>query len=788
MGKLAGARMGTTLSTGCAALAAAVLLAAAPPAAATPSPGSTHFPRYKELEPNVAFWGDVFTKWTSHQIAFHDVEHLDLIYSVLSLDDIFERLPEAQQDDAIQARRKAEGERIAAMLLRIADGHARTEEERRILKSIARVGQEPSYASTLSEQVRSQRGLGDKFCEAAARAESYRPMMSEILRSYDVPEELLALPLVESGYKIGARSSAGASGIWQFMPSTGRLYLEVNSSYDDRRDPRRSTEAAARMLRKTYDTMGSWPLAITSYNHGPGGIARAVKDMGTTHFGVISRHYKGKSFGFASRNYYAEFLAAADAMRRSGEICGAIAVEPYRTDEAMLGASASIRDLARAAGTTIDRLGDLNPALSETCSRGSAKVPRGYRLNLPNGSKDEFAVAFGHVDHSAPTLLASTEEQGTAAAANLPITHRVVRGETLGQIARRYGTTETTLLYMNRLRNASAMKVGQNLKVPSDRVTTPVAVAEAKIAHPPFSRSMTTTAGIVAARQAGEAASAAALAAQTAVAAVPAAVIQRDVAAAPAQHEQAAVAEPAHSAEVVASLPKKAPPAVVTEAAEPEADQAERADAAPVLTAEHKIGRGQTLTQIASMYHMPVEDLKRMNGITDGRSIQAGQTIKVRASGSEIVAGATVGRTYKVHSGDTLWTVARANDTSVETLKRLNPKIASAGLKAGDTIKVPSAGAVSVASADEATVDAPKKTASKADGKTASKVASKPAAKVASKSSAAKPAAKTASYRSHRVQKGQTLTSIAQRYKTSVDTLKRINGIRDARNVRSERP
>ncbi|MFN2426839.1 MAG: lytic transglycosylase domain-containing protein, partial [Candidatus Binatia bacterium] len=363
------------------ALAAVVVGPVCQPAWAAKAPGSTHFPRYKELEPNVAFWSDVFTKWSSKQIAFHDVEHLDLVYSVLSIDDIFTRLPAGQHDDAIRARRKAEGERITAMLIRIAGGQARTEEERRILKGIARIGHEPSYATKLSEQVRSQRGLGDKFCEAASRAESYRPMMSRILASHGVPKELLALPLVESGYKIGAYSHAGASGIWQFMPATGRFYLSITDTYDDRRDPARATDAAARMLKKTYDNLGSWPLAITSYNHGPGGIARAVKEMGTTHFGVISRHYKGKSFGFASRNYYAEFLAAVDAMNSIDKLCGQITVAPYNVDEVVLGASASIQTLANAAGISVSQLDDLNPALGASASKGKVKVPRGYRLN-----------------------------------------------------------------------------------------------------------------------------------------------------------------------------------------------------------------------------------------------------------------------------------------------------------------------------------------------------------------------------------------------------------------------
>ena len=766
------------------ALAAVAVGQTSTPSSAAPSPGSTHFPRYKEIEPNVAFWSDVFTKWTSKQIAYHDVEHLELIYSVLNLDDIIRGLPAAQQEDAIKARRKAEGERITAMLLRISEGHARTEEERRILKAIAKIGHEASYAAKLSEQVRSQRGLGDRFCDAAQRAEAYRPMMSKILKSYDVPQELLALPLVESGYKIGARSHAGAAGIWQFMPATGRLYMTVTDTYDDRRDPVRATEAAARMLRRTYDNIGSWPLAITSYNHGPGGVARAVKDMGTTHFGVISRHYKGKAFGFASRNYYAEFLAAVDAMQRLEDFCGPINVPPYQVDEVTLGAAAPIGDLARAAGLSVTQLDDLNPALSESVVRGKTRVPRGYRLNLPPGTRNQFAANFRHIDQTpplAPTVLAKAKEYNEPAATPdepelAPRKHKVGKGETLGQIARRYGTTETTLIWMNSLSSAKSVKVGQTIKVPGDRTSQAVAVATAAVPKPPLSNKMTTTAGVIAAKEAaavaGEAARAAGTAAGTAVAAVPAAVIQPDkgeVAGTPSAAAQEPAKEPAKEADPTEVPVAKREPAADT----PEPD--------PVLTAEHKVGRGQTLSQIAAMYRTSVDDLKAMNGITDVSHVQAGQTLKVKKSASEIVSGATVGRTYKAKPGDTLWTIARSNDTSVETLKRLNPKLAKSGLKIGDTIKVPSAGAVSVASKSV------KGEETKASAKPTKSSDKKVVASATSKSSktASKSTAKKESFRSHKVQKGQTLTAIAKKYGTSVDTLKRINGIRDTGSVQA---
>jgi LysM repeat protein len=326
---------------------------------------------------------------------------------------------------------------------------------------------------------------------------------------------------------------------------------------------------------------------------------------------------------------------------------------------------------------------------------------------------------------------------------------------------------------MNNLRSAKTLQVGQQVKVPHDRTSAAVAVAKAQVPHPPLSKKMTTTAGVVAAKEAGQAAArAASAAAGTAVAAVPAAVIQPEEAPSAEAARPAAPAEPA----VVEAAAGNAEVAtkVAAATAEPTKAQPAAEEPQPVLTAEHKVGRGQTLSQIAAMYRTSVDDLKAMNDIADARSIQPGQVLKVKASGSEIVAGATVGRTYKAKSGDTLWTIAKSNDTSVETIKRLNPNVASKGLRIGDVIKVPSAGAVSVASRAVAS-DKPvaKKT-------TAKKVES---AKASTKTIAKAPP--KAAFRSHRVEKGQTLTSIAQRYKTSVDALKRINNIRDAKSVQA---
>jgi membrane-bound lytic murein transglycosylase D len=141
--------------------------------------------------------------------------------------------------------------------------------------------------------------------------------MERIFRAEGLPLELTRLPLVESCFDVEAYSKVGAAGIWQFMPATGRLYaMDVNDSVDERRDPIASTRAAARFLRHNYEALeDSWPLAITAYNHGPAGIRRAISATGTTDIGVIVGRYDGPAFGFASRNFYAEFLAALDVDR-----------------------------------------------------------------------------------------------------------------------------------------------------------------------------------------------------------------------------------------------------------------------------------------------------------------------------------------------------------------------------------------------------------------------------------------------------------------------------------------
>jgi membrane-bound lytic murein transglycosylase D len=169
-----------------------------------------------------------------------------------------------------------------------------------------------------ADNLRVQEGLKERFREGLLRSRYYRPTMEHVFHSAGLPVELVTLAQVESGFERGARSSAGAVGIWQFTRGTGRQYKMVSRGRDDRTNPQRSTEAAAKLLSYNYDVLGSWPLAITAYNYGTAGTARAAEVSGNDYDKMV-QSYSGPHFGFAVKNYYAEFLAAMQVHKYEGD-------------------------------------------------------------------------------------------------------------------------------------------------------------------------------------------------------------------------------------------------------------------------------------------------------------------------------------------------------------------------------------------------------------------------------------------------------------------------------------
>jgi len=410
------------------------------------------FPCPAGLEPQVRFWRGIFAETSIHQVVLHDALHLDKVYKVLDF--------RPELEDGVSP---AEVDRLTAEERAIHDLFADDPAPDRFL------------AAADEKRLRGQRGLRERFGEGLRVSRRYLPEMERIFREEGLPVELTRLPLVESCFNLHAYSKVGAAGVWQFMPATGRRFLHVDNLVDERRDPIFSTRAAARFLAEMHGSLAAWPLAITAYNHGPEGMARAVAQLGTTDIVTIVRDYHGNAFGFASRNFYAEFLAALDVERNYREYFGNLPVEPApRTREHRLDRAIGIQQAAHMAHADRELLASLNPSLSSLVIAGRRPIPRGVRLRLPESGAAGFetrlaeAPAVERVERTERKVIPVVAHRAVRSARFRPavLTYRVQRGQTLSHIAKRYKVSVASLRVTNRLDKAGRLRPGQTLRIP----------------------------------------------------------------------------------------------------------------------------------------------------------------------------------------------------------------------------------------------------------------------------------------------------------------------------------
>ncbi len=445
----------------------AALLSVTPARAEAPSPEahneSLPLPFPPGLETQVRFWKNIFATYSTREVVIHDALHLNRVYAVLDFRPLAESgLSDAEIAAYAQEKVEREKERVRATLMRLHQLGPHplglSEEERKIWALFGNVKAPSKFlAAAAKDRMRAQTGLRDRFAAGVEISRRYLPEMEAIFRRAALPVELTRLPLVESCFNVRAYSKAGAAGIWQFMPVTGRLYLRIDDAVDERRDPIASTEAAAQHLKTNYEVLGSWPLAITAYNHGRAGMVRAVAQVGTTDLVAIIKRYNGPSFKFASRNFYAEFVAALEVERHFTDYFGELQPHPpWRAETVVVPDYVSLQSLARAANTESNTLADLNPALTREVIAGKLYVPRGHRLRVPAGAATGFTTRYAGLPAN----------QKYARQRALYVTHRVQRGQTLTGIAKRYRTTVAAIQRRNNLRNGH-VRAGQSLVIPT---------------------------------------------------------------------------------------------------------------------------------------------------------------------------------------------------------------------------------------------------------------------------------------------------------------------------------
>ena len=483
---------------------------------------SSLFPLPDVLRPNVTFWKRVFAVFDRNGGMLHDTEDVAIVYHIWYND-----LPSdgpLRQGMIDEAR-----DRYRIILGTLADGKRfdLTSDEQRVWE-LFKGKQYPMAFRVAMSNMRFQGGMRGRFAEGLVRSWSYLPEMEQIFAEAGVPIELTRLPHIESSFENRALSKVGAAGLWQIMPATGRLYLRVSGGVDERLHVRTATMAAAQILRENYEKLGTWPLAITAYNHGANGMKQAAATVGSTDFGIIVQRYRGPLFGFASQNFYAEFLAALELSQNYKQYFGdllftepsrAVSIEARTVGEP--GTFSAFVEPSRPVTLEARAVGELTPAIA---SPSQLEAPLQASLAEPPPSlgveSTPMPVVVRPIPVASPPAAAPTPVAVPAVAVrpaplepapltpappavlpppvttvSLPLpmetrtatrvspvvvsppaptpppardkVYRVRPGDTLFTIAQRHDTTVAALASMNSLSQRAGVKAGQTLRLPA---------------------------------------------------------------------------------------------------------------------------------------------------------------------------------------------------------------------------------------------------------------------------------------------------------------------------------
>ena len=247
----------------------------------------------KGFEDRVEFWKKIYTQYSSSQGVIHDSEDVKRIYKVVDFSDLNEN-----SDLLPRKRDKLKQKRVEDLKKQI-------------------VTDNPGLKVS---DLRFQLGQKDRIQEAIFISGRYMEDFEEVFRQHNLPLELIRLVFVESSFNVLARSKVGASGLWQIMPSNAKPYRMISSTVDKRNHPLEATKLAAKILKNNYNMLGDWSLAVTGYNHGPTGVLKMTQKYKTRSLSeLVDNVNSRKSFGFASKNFYASFLAILDVEKNADQ-------------------------------------------------------------------------------------------------------------------------------------------------------------------------------------------------------------------------------------------------------------------------------------------------------------------------------------------------------------------------------------------------------------------------------------------------------------------------------------
>jgi membrane-bound lytic murein transglycosylase D len=442
-------------------------------------PNPARFPMPAGYKSNVDFWMRVYGEWEDDKMVIHDSKYMNIIFEVQDMPDENSLLFSAARAGI---SKRVDYYRSILRELQANPENAQLSDDHKKVFDLYKNINDPDKFSKAAENIRVQQGIKDRFEQGLSRMHLYLDEIKKALREEGVPEEIAYLPLVESSFNNQSLSKTRAAGIWQFMPATARTYsMKVNSDIDERLDPYVATRAAARYLSRSYQMFGNWPVAIMSYNHGQQGIRNAINSLGTSDFYSIVSRYEGRYFGFASRNFYAEFLAACKVMDQADKYFKTIDYAKAQShDSITISRPLYVSALIDHSSLTREELRTLNPALQSSVIFSKRPIPAGYQLRLPAGRYKDLNSFIAQVRGAEPKQVAAEPKvaevktttaknkvaKNTAPGSKCSQSYVVRKGDTLFSISRKFSSSIAEIQNANGL-NHSRITPGQKLRIPT---------------------------------------------------------------------------------------------------------------------------------------------------------------------------------------------------------------------------------------------------------------------------------------------------------------------------------
>jgi membrane-bound lytic murein transglycosylase D len=360
---------------------------------------STDFKVTPDIRNRVAFWFDVYTKYSAQEEIIHHSDYPWVIFRVIDLRPILtaedNKWVNYHKSVDYSKKQKQEVRNILYRLSKRKSFIKLDNDEQEIYDQLLKIpgkNIKKVIASTL-RNLRTQVGQKDFIEKGIESSSLYISGLEKVFAEQKLPLELTRLPFVESSFNVGAVSKVGASGIWQVMPYIGKKFLVMNNAVDERNSPVKSAESAAFLLKQNKQILKNWPLALTAYNHGAGGLTKAVRQMHSRDLEFLIEHYRQGSFGFASQNFYASFLAVLHAEKYKEEIYDTIVPQsPLQFRELKLTQSVRLKKLLETTGVTKEDFQKYNLDIKKDAYRKNLILPKGYVVHIPSSIVSEFMV------------------------------------------------------------------------------------------------------------------------------------------------------------------------------------------------------------------------------------------------------------------------------------------------------------------------------------------------------------------------------------------------------------